>query len=509
MPKPILLSLFLIFFSGIAASAQGKTPPNIILIITDDLGYSDLASYGNKHVRTPNIDSLGIKGVRFTQAYVTSPICAPSRMGIMTGRYQQRFGAEFMLYDKFDRSVKKQITKHLFSVKKKPVGIATLKPDLFLDRSVYVTDLPASEITIAEMLKQKGYATGYVGKWNLSSSPDVFPDMHGFDYAYYFDGALSRYVDDPVDTNQYINMHLPWAFSEIPAWAPRHGSTAIKEQRSMVKDTGYLTFSLAAKGIDFIEQHKTKPFFLTLSFNAPHDPFQVPKKYFNAIHTEPDSVRRVYSGMIEALDDAVGSVIQKLEQEGLTDDCLIFLISDNGGATYTRATDNAPLRGGKATHFDGGIAVPFFIKYPNGLKARQSYSHPVSSLDIYSTIAAVSNAALSADRAYDGVNLLPFLNNDPALLPHQDFFWRSGYSKAFRRGDWKLYVNEKNKIIYLFNLAQDRQEKHNLSTQRPDKIKELQDALKDWEKKNSVPPLWPSAADVLIEVNGKWFRFPS
>ena len=265
---------------------------------------------------------------------------------------------------------------------------------------------------------------------------------------------------------------------------------------------------MAGKGIDFIERNKTKPFFLTLSFNAPHDPFQVPKKYYERIQTETDSVRRVYSGMIEALDDAVGTVLQKLQQEGLTDNCLIFFISDNGGATYTRATDNAPLRGGKATHFDGGISVPFFIKYPNGLHARQTYSHPVSSLDIFSTIVAVSGAALATDRTYDGVNLLPYLTND-SLLPHLDFFWRSGYSKAFRRGDWKLYVNEKNKVTYLFNIAEDRAEKHDRSKDRPDKLKELQDALKDWEQKNSVPPLWPSAADVLIEVNGKWFRFPS
>ncbi len=508
MLKQLFFSGLLFLYSSISLFAQSKTPPNIILIIVDDLGHSDLASYGNKAVRTPNIDSLGIKGARFTQAYVTSPICAPSRMGIITGRYQQRFGAEFMLYDKFDRSVKKKITRHFLSFKKKPIGIATLKPDFFLDRSVYVTDLPQSEITIAEMLKQQGYATGYVGKWNLTSSPTVYPDMHGFDYAYYFDGALSRYVDDPVDTSLYINMHLPWAFSEIPAWAPRYGSTAIKEGRTVVKDSGYLTFSLAEKGIDFIERNKSKPFFLTLSFNAPHDPFQVPKKYYNRIQTETDSVRRVYSGMIEALDDAVGAVLKKLEQEGLTDNCLIFFTSDNGGATYTRATDNAPLRGGKATHFDGGISVPFFIKYPNGLKARQAYTHPVSAVDIFSTIAAVSNAPLASDRTYDGVNLLPYLSND-SLMPHQDFFWRSGYSKAFRRGDWKLYVNEKNKVTFLFNLANDPAEKYDQSKTHADKLKELQDALKDWEQKNSVPPLWPSAADVLIEVNGKWYRFPS
>ncbi|MBL7703572.1 MAG: sulfatase-like hydrolase/transferase [Ferruginibacter sp.] len=503
--KLLLVILQLFLCTGIVTA---QTKPNIILIIVDDLGHGDLACYGNTKVRTPHIDSLGIKGVRFSQAYVTSPICAPSRMGIITGRYQQRFGAEFMLYDKFDPSVKKQITRHLLSVKKKPAGIATLKPDLFLDRSVYVTDMPETEITIAEMLKQNGYATGYVGKWNLSSSPTVFPDMHGFDYAYYFDGALSRYVDDPVDTSMYINMHLPWAFSEIPAWAPRHGSTAIKEGRTVVKDSGYLTFSLAYKAIDYIDRNKNKPFFLTLSFNAPHDPFQVPKTYYNRIQTETDSVRRVYSGMIEALDDAVGLVLKKLEQEGLTDNSLIFFTSDNGGATYTRATDNAPLRGGKATHFDGGIQVPFLLKYPNGFKPRQPYTHPVSSLDIYSTIAAASGTALATDRPYDGVNLLPYLTNE-SLRPHQDFFWRSGYAKAFRRGNWKLYVNEKNKITYLFNLADDPTEKNDQSKKQPDKLKELQDALQDWEKKNSVPPLWPSAADVLIEVNGKWFRFPS
>ena len=212
--------------------------------------------------------------------------------------------------------------------------------------------------------------------------------------------------------------------------------------------------------------------------------------------------------MIEALDDAVGTVLKKLQQEGLTDNCLIFFTSDNGGATYTRATDNAPLRGGKATHFDGGIQVPFFIKYPAGITARTVYKKPVSAVDIYSTIAAVSGAALPADRTYDGVNLLPYLTND-SLLPHHDFFWRSGYSKAFRRGEWKLYVNEKNKISFLFNLAADPAEKYDQSEKQPAKLKELQDALKDWEQKNTVPPLWPSAADVLIEVNGTWYRFPS
>jgi arylsulfatase A-like enzyme len=429
-------------------------------------------------------------------------------MGIITGRYQQRFGGEFMPYDKFDPSVKKNITRQYLSTEKKTEGIASLRPDFFLNRSEYATNLPATEITSAGMLRQKGYTTGLIGKWNLSSSPDVFPDQYGFDYSYYFDGALTRYVDDPVDTGRYVNQHLPWAFSEIPAWAPRHGSTAIKEGRKIVQDTGYLTFSLANKGIDFIAHNRSHPFFLTLAFNAPHDPFQVPKEYFDRIHNVADTVKRVYYGMIEALDDAVGNIMQQLDREGLTRNTLIFFISDNGGATYTRATDNAPLRGGKCTHFEGGLSVPFFIQYPPGIKNGQVYAHAVSSLDIFSTIAAVSGCALATDRTYDGVNLLPYLATDTSL-PHDHFFWRSGYSKAFRKGDWKLYVNEKSKVSYLFNIATDREEKYDLSASRPDKLKELMDALKAWEKKNTVPPLWPSAADVLIEVNGKRYRFPS
>lgn len=507
MHQTFLLIAF--FFSICSVTfAQPNKAPNIILIIVDDLGYSDLASYGNQQIHTPYIDALGKEGVQFTQAYVTAPICAPSRMSIMTGRYQQRFGSEFMPYDKFAPSVTKKIRKHFLSFLKKPEGLNNLHPDFLLNRGQYATDIPNGEITIASLLKQKGYATGMIGKWNLSSSKDVFPDQHGFDYSYYFDGALSRYVDDPVDTSIYMNQHLPWAFSEIPAWAPREGSTAIKEGRMLITDTGYLTFSFANKSIDFIEQHKANPFFLTLSFNAPHDPFQVPKTYFNRITGVADTVKRVYYGMIEALDDAIGNVLQKLEQEGLTDNTLIFFISDNGGATYTRATDNYPLRGGKCTHFEGGLRVPFFIKYPALLSAGQIFTKPVSSLDIYATIAAASDAGLATDRDYDGVNLIPFCKAE-ADLPHDVFFWRNGFSKAFRKGDWKLYVNEKHKIQYLFNIATDREETTDLKVREPAKLKELQEALRQWEKKNSIKPLWPSAADVIIDVRGKKLRFPS
>jgi arylsulfatase A-like enzyme len=505
--KQSLLFFVILLNSITVLFAQPNKAPNIILIIADDLGYSDLASYGNKNIHTPNIDGLGKEGIRFTQAYVTAPICAPSRMAIMTGRYQQRFGTEFMPYDKFDPVVQKKIAGYFFSFRKKPGGIKTLHPHFLLSRSAYETGLPGKEITIADLLKKQGYATAMIGKWNLGSSAYNFPDQHGFDYSYYFNGALSRYVDDPVDTARYINQHLPWAFSEIPAWASRMESTAIIEGRTEVKDTGYLTFSFASKGIDFIEKNKDKPFFMVLSFNAPHDPFQVPKTYFDRVQNTADTVKRVYYAMIEALDDAVGNVLQKLDQEGLSRKTIIFFISDNGGATYTKATENAPLRGGKCTHFEGGLLVPFFIKYPGILSGENTFTEAVSSLDIFSTVAGVSGAALPAGRSYDGVNLIPFCETGQGR-PHEKFFWRNGYSKAYRKGDWKLYVNDKDKVQYLFNIAEDRGENADLSGIRPEIMKELTEELKQWEKKNTRKPLWPSGADMKIDVRGKKFQFP-
>jgi arylsulfatase A-like enzyme len=312
--KWIIKFLFAVTSLTILASFQSPAqvkPLNVILIVADDLGYSDLASYGNTHIQTPNIDALGKDGFRFTQAYVSAPICGPSREGIFTGRYQQRFGDEFMPYENLDPAVMKNLRRHYGSLKKVNTGLENLKPDLLVNRKNFNDGLPATEITIAQLLKQKGYTTGLVGKWNLGIGDGFYPEQRGYDYSYYFEGALTRYVDDPIDTNRYINQHLPWSFSELPAWAPRYGSTAIREGHNKVKDTGYLTFSFASKAIDFIDTYKNVPFFLTLTFNAPHDPFQVPKEYFNRIQGVTDTVQRVYYGMIEALDDAIGQVMKK------------------------------------------------------------------------------------------------------------------------------------------------------------------------------------------------------
>jgi arylsulfatase A-like enzyme len=505
----ILAVMFVLTTGSSFEERQLPAPPNIILIIADDLGYSDLSSYGNIHLHTPHIDGLAKAGFRFTEAYVSAPICAPSREGILTGRYQQRFGDEFMPYDQLNPAFMKNLRHHYAAIRKTTPGLKNLKPHLFIDRSHFNDGLPATEITIAELLKQNGYATGLVGKWNLGVGEGFYPYQKGYDYSYYFEGALTRYVDDPVDTLRYRNQHLPWSFSELPAWAPRFGSTAIREGRNVVTDTGYLTFSFAQKAVDFIDRNKKNPFFLTLAFNAPHDPFQVPMAYFNRIRDVPDTVKRVYYGMIEALDDAVGQVLQQLQNLGLDKNTMVIFLSDNGGATYTRATDNAPLRGGKCTHFDGGLLVPFFLKYPESGSGDRTVDVPVSSLDIFPTIAAAAHAALPPGRSFDGVDLLPYLQGGSDSLPHIIFYWRNGYSKAIRKGEWKLYINKKSKKTFLFNLATDREELHDLSAGHADIIRELSKELEQWEKTQCIQPRWPSGADVLIDVGGETFYFPT
>jgi arylsulfatase A-like enzyme len=505
---PAMVAFIFFISSSYKPEHVAARRPNIILIIADDLGFSDLASYGNTRVHTPNIDNLGNEGVRFTSAYVTSPICSPSRMGIMTGRYQNRFGSEFMPYDNFSPELIKKIRSHFMPFHKKTEGIKSMHPALLLNRKKYQTGLDKYEINLGQLLKQNGYATGFVGKWNLGDVPGNHPYERGFDYGYYFSGALTRYVDDPIDTSRYVNVHLPWSFSEFPAWAPRSGSSAIYEDKEMVKDTGYLTFSFAKKAIDFIDKNKANPFFLVLSFNAVHDPFQAPKEYFDRIQTEKDSVKRVYLAMTEALDDAVGSVMQKLKSSGLDENTVILFVSDNGGATYTRATDNWPLKGGKCTHFDGGLRVPFFIKYPDTVQGGQLYHKAVSSLDIFSTIAAVARVSLPTDRIYDGVNLVPFVT-DTSRTPHEIFYWRNGYSKAIRRGDWKLYINEKNHRMFLYDVAADESEKYDRSAEQPALVKELKKELEHWEKTQTVKPAWPSISDVSINVDGVIYSFPS
>ncbi|MDR2913590.1 MAG: sulfatase-like hydrolase/transferase [Tannerella sp.] len=501
-----LLSLFVCSSCVLPVCAHEKPRPNILLIITDDLGISDLAAYGNASVCTPHIDSLADKGVRCTEAYTSSPISGPSRAGILTGRYQNRFGYEFMPHDHYDKSFMHSLMWNMLFHHKEVKSMKEMRPSTIRRLN---TNLPDTEITIAELLHNAGYTTGLVGKWNIGSDLKTIPEEHGYDYSYYFSGALTRYVDDPIDTSRYVNVHLPWAFSELPAWQKRSGPTAIRQGHKEVVDTGYLTFSFAEKAIDFIESNKNNPFFLTLTFNAPHDPFQAPKAYFDRIN-EKDSVKRVYYAMIEALDDAVGNVIEALKRENLLDNTLIIFTSDNGGATYTRATDNAPLAGGKCTLFDGGLRVPFYIRFPQHLSSvSRVYEQRISTLDIFSTIASVAGVAIPDDRVYDSVDLRPYLTGQKQESPHRELFWRNGYVSACIIDNYKLYILKKDRRIFLFNLESDPSELVNLTDIHPDKVEELKAKLYQWEKAETVKPLWKSRSTIRIDVRGEKYHFPT
>ncbi|HRI53373.1 MAG TPA: sulfatase-like hydrolase/transferase, partial [Pseudomonadota bacterium] len=391
-----------------ARGVSGGPParrPNIVVLLADDLGKTDISLYGSPHIKTPNIDSIGRGGATFTEGYITSPICAPSRAGLLTGRYQQRFGFEIINHERYARNrLEYYVFKYILARGDWRVAEAMAVPTF---DDILAQGLPASEITLAELLKPLGYRTAIIGKWHLGSSPQAIPSRRGFDYQYGFYGANTLYAN-PRRADIVNQRHED--FSDRFMWsAHREGNCVLRRNDEPVDDDLYLTTRLAKESSAFIRANKDAPFFLYVPFSAPHTPFQVPREYFDRFASETDANKRVYLGMIAALDDAVGEVLTALRETGLDEQTLVFFLSDNGGATYTRATDNAPLRGGKFTNFEGGINIPFLLKWKGHIPEGVVFNPPVSALDVFATAAAVAGSPLPTDRAYDGVDLLPHL----------------------------------------------------------------------------------------------------
>lgn len=463
---------------------QQKTPqkapgkPNVVLILADDLGWSDISAYGGTFVSTPHIDAIGKGGVTFTQAYASAAICSPSRSGLMTGRYQQRFGHEFQIHE---------VVKDPAAVKAVPGGhVYAYQPENY--DGVTRQGLPVSEITLAQQLKQNRYVTGMIGKWHLGFLPEFYPEARGFDYHFGFLGGGTFYSVDAADTT-VVTRKLSW---EKEAAVPeRTGYRAIRENSRPVEVKEYLTDRLATAAVDFIEQHKDTSFFLYTAFNAPHTPVQAPKAYYDKLGHIKDPDQRAYYAMIAALDDAVGKITAKLKESGLEENTLIFFLSDNGGASYTGLTDNRPLRGGKITEFEGGVRVPFLLQWKERIPVGKVLNAPVSLLDVFTTASAAAGAALPEGRQYDGVDLFPYASGKTDSVPHQALFWRHGYQKAVRKGDWKLLLNEQSGETCLYSLVPDVAEKNNLAAAHPDKVKELKHELAQWES-GLVAPLWKS-----------------
>lgn len=480
-----------------------ETRPNVVIILADDLSKYDISLYGGTHVATPFIDAIGRNGVTFSEAYVTAPICAPSRASLLTGRYNQRFGFEIQPQKRYPRNrLEYYVFKYIIDTDNWRVAPGTSYP---AKKNIRNQGLPSSEITLAEVLKKQGYTTGITGKWHLGDTPGHRPYELGFDFHYGFYEAFTWYADstDPEIVNAAVD-----EFSDKHIWKQRrNGTCAIRRNDTIIEETEYLTFAIAREANRFISENKSHPFFLYVPFNAPHTPFQAPRNYYEMYAGEKDHHKRVYYAMVKALDDAVGSIMKTLEKHHLDSNTLVYFASDNGAATYTGTATNFPLKGGKLSNFEGGINIPYMMQWKGHIPTAQVYREPVTLLDVFVTSAAVTNAPLPPDREIDGVNLMPFITGTVTEeIPHPVLFWRCDYNKAVRKGDWKLIVDTRHKLIHLYNLKVDKYEKTNQAADYEKMVDELKQAIDNWEK-TMMQPLWPRIMDYRMEIDGEIYYF--
>jgi arylsulfatase A-like enzyme len=474
--------------------------PNIVLILADDLGKFDISLYGGRTAQTPNIDKIGQKGIRFADGYTASPICAPSRAAMLTGRSNNRFGMEFQPQARYPLNRLEYLAfRYIVPTDNWRVAAQFDFPD---QESMDRQGLPRTEITLAEALSAAGYATAMFGKWHLGHGAGMRPNERGFQSFFGFYEAFTLFAD----SNSPGMVNAPTQeFSDKHIWKKgRSGTCALLENGKPVKEEKYLTFAIADRACSYIKDHKDKPFFLYLPFNAPHTPFQAPQEYYNKVKGEPNHVRRVYKAMILALDHAVGQITETLEKEGLIENTLIWFASDNGAALYALAGNNAPYRGGKLTHYEGGLNVPFMLQW-KGRLLPLTFPYPTSLTDVMVTSMAAAGIPLPADRTFDGVNLLPFLDST-TKAPHLEFKWKSGPNRALRNSRYKLVVNELSHTVELFDLLTDPEERHNLAGEQAATVQSLMQNLNRWLQ--SLPPtLWPGIMDHGIEFNGKVYYF--
>ena len=482
----------------VAASEPADRPPNIVLIVTDDMGFNDISLYnggaGDGTLQTPSIDALAHEGVTFTNGYAANAVCAPSRASIMTGRYSTRFGFEFTPFFKTGVT----IFRWMEELNPGPVP-------LFLDEASAATmkplqelGLPSSEITIAELLKQQGYYTAHVGKWHLGSVNDMVVTNQGFDDSLELKGTL--YL--PQDHPDVVNAKVEGDRIDRMVWATGTYSAAfngVGNPGEQFKPKGYLTDYYTDQAVKVIENNRNRPFFLYLAHWGIHNPLQAARADYDALSHIEDHRLRVYSAMIRAVDRSVARVTQALEENGLTDNTLIILTSDNGGAGYIGLPNvNKPYRGWKLNHFEGGTHVPFMARWPARISAGTSMEDPIHHNDIFTTIAAAAGAHLPQDRKIDGVDLLPYIRKETSGAPHETLFWREGHQQTVLHQGWKLIRAEQPHLPqpapmarWLFNLAVDPTEQNNLAAQNSEKLAELE-ALLAAHNAEQVEPLWPT-----------------
>ena len=447
MPRSITLILALISAQISWADPESRSrPPNIILMLADDLGYGDLGLTGSRQIPTPHIDSLAADGVKFTNAYVSSPVCAPSRAGLMTGKNQIGFG----FYD------------NLFPAQP--------------GHDPEFVGLPLNQTTLADRLKQLGYTTGIVGKWHLGERPQFHPTKRGFDEFWgWLGGSHDYFRAEPGGEKQMAGPIL----------------CNFKEPAPLT----YLTDDQGDECVDFIRRHRDQPFFLFASFAAPHSPMQATEEDLQRFTHIENKLRRTYCAMVHRLDQNVGRILEELRKQDIERDTIVVFLSDNGGPSapgMSNGSNNAPFRGGKTTVHEGGIRVPMVLRWPAGVPAGKTVDAMVASLDLVPTFVAAAGGSIVAEDRLDGVNLLPFLTGKGDQAPHAALKWRYTVGTALREGNWKL-VSLPDRLPMLYDLSADPAERNDLALEQLDRTRTMLRELGRW-KVHSPHPLFREPA---------------
>ena len=485
-----------------ASKAQAESPPNIVVIMADDLGYNDISTFGggvaDGRLQTPHIDALAAQGAVFNQSYSGASTCAPSRAMLMTGRYPSRSGFAFTpmppgmgrAVAAISSDMERTLPDALYDAE-----AAATKPSFDLQ------GLPPKEITLAESLKARGYHTVHIGKWHLGRDNGMTAHEQGFNESLLMASGL--YL--PEDHPDVVNAKLDFDPIDQFLWSALTYSNSYNSGTTdLFEPGGYLTDYWTDESIKVIKANRNRPFFLYLAHWGIHTPLQATRADYEAVGDIKPHRLRVYAAMTRALDRSVGRVMAALEEEGLADNTIVVFTSDNGGAGYVGLADvNAPYRGWKITYFEGGIRVPLFVRWPARVAAGQAIDTPVAHIDLMPTLLAAAEQALPQDREIDGENLMPLLVEGIATQNNwspRTLFWSSGHNRIVRHGDWKLQIAARPETQWLFNLAEDPTEKLNLAESRPDKVLELM-ALLDAHAAESLAPLYEPEIEAAVAID--------
>jgi arylsulfatase A-like enzyme len=484
--------------AGPASAAQPPQarPPNIIIILADDLGINDVSTNGGGYTAsgapTTTLDALTRAGVNFSQGYAGAAVCTVSRAALLTGRYPWRFGVEFTPTP----GAMARVAGALYAD-----ADAAHPVIIDQDRAAQARDfndlgMPPSERSIAALLKARGYHTMHIGKWHLGSTAEMRPNAQGFDETLFMESGLYLPVDDPNVVNSKQD------FDPIDRFLWPNMRFAVSYNNSeWFQPARYLTDYFTDEAVNAIKRNRNRPFFLYLAHWGVHTPLQASKADYDALPGIGDHRRRVYASMVRSIDRSVGTVVATLREQGLLENTIVIFTSDNGAPGYIGLPEvNRPYRGWKLTQFQGGLRVPFAASWPGHITAGSNYAEPVSNIDILPTVVAAAGARLPLDRVIDGVNLLPYLGAAPQRQPGRALFWRDGPYRAVQEQGWKLIVAQRPAKSWLFDLNTDPTEKVNLAVREPARLAHLQTVL---AAHNAVmpAPLWPSFIEIPVRID--------